>query len=363
MADARNINRAENTDAATVDDPRWRAVLARDASQDGAFVYAVRTTGIYCRPSCPTRHAKPQNVSFFDDCAAAGAAGFRACLRCHPDGPSLAQRHAAAISSACQMIAASETPLTTAQLASAVGMSPFAFHRHFRAFTGVTPVAWRMGLKAQKMRDALPASNGVTEAIYDAGFSSSSRFYEKSTAMLGMTPTAFRNGGKNARIRFCIAQCALGALLVGASDLGVCAISMGDDPQALIQTFQDRFPGASLVGDDPEFAALVAQVVALVENPAATVDLPLDMHGTAFQQRVWQALQEIPAGHTASYAQIASRIGQPKAMRAVALACGANPVAIAVPCHRIIRTDGSVSGYRWGVARKQALLAREREAT
>lgn len=367
MTDARNIDNAHRDNAPGAsdganDDARWRAVLARDAAEDGAFVYAVRTTGVYCRPSCPSRHARRENVGFFADGPAAETAGFRPCRRCRPDGPSLAERHAAAIARACRLIAGSETPLTVARLAAAVGMSPFAFHRHFRAITGVTPVAWRAGLQAQKMREGLSASSGVTEAIYDAGFGSSSRFYEKSGAMLGMTPTAFRKGGKDERIRFCIARCTLGALLVGASDRGVCAISMGDDPEALIRAFQDRFPNAALVGDDPAFGALVARVVALVENPSAPVDLPLDMRGTAFQQRVWQALRTIPAGETATYADIARRIGQPRAVRAVAQACGANPVAVATPCHRIIRTDGDVSGYRWGVARKQTLLAREREA-
>jgi len=362
MTDARNIDNARKDIAPATDDARWRAVLARDAAQDGAFVYAVRTTGVYCRPSCPARHARRENVRFFADGPAAEAAGFRPCRRCCPDGPSLAERHAAAIARACRLIAASETPLTVARLAAAVGMSPFAFHRHFKAITGVTPVAWRAGLQAQKMRESLGASGGVTAAIYEAGFGSSSRFYEKSADMLGMTPTAFRKGGKDARIRFCIARCTLGALLVGASDRGVCAISMGDDPEALIRAFQDRFPNALLVGDDPDFGGLVARVVALVENPSTPVDLPLDMRGTAFQQRVWQALRAIPAGETATYAEIARRIGQPSAVRAVAQACGANPVAVATPCHRIIRTDGDVSGYRWGVARKQALLARERAA-
>lgn len=360
MTNARNNSNAPRVSTAlATDDARWRAVLARDPAQDGGFVYAVRTTGIYCRPSCPARRARRENVRFFDACPAAEAAGFRPCRRCTPNGPSLAERHATAVAHACRLIAASKTPLTTEQLARAVGMSPFAFHRHFKAVAGVTPAAWRAGLKAEKMRDALAASDRVTAAIYDAGFSSSSRFYEKSDAMLGMTPTAFREGGKDAHIRFCIARCALGALLVGASERGVCAISMGDDPEELIRTFQDRFPNARLVGDDPEFDACVAQAVTLVENPAAKVNLPLDVRGTAFQQRVWQALRAVPAGETATYAEIAHRIGQPGAARAVARACAANPLAVATPCHRIVRTDGAISGYRWGVARKQALLARE----
>lgn len=370
MSTARNISnsnfplaRTTVRSSATEDDPRWNAVLARDASQDGAFIYAVRTTGVYCRPSCPSRHARPENVRFFASCAEAAAAGFRPCRRCQPDGPSLAERRATAVANACRMIAASETPLTLDQLAAAAGMSPFAFHRHFKAITGLTPVAWRSGLQAQRMREGLTAGdNAVTDVIYDAGFSSSSRFYEKSGAMLGMTPTAFRKGGKDERIRFCIAQSSLGALLVAASDRGVCAINMGDDPEALIHGFQDQFPNARLIGDDPEFGKLVALAVTLVESPGSGIDLPLDIRGTAFQQRVWQALRDVPAGQTASYADIASRIGQPGAVRAVARACAANAIAVAIPCHRIIRTDGAVSGYRWGVARKQALLAREASA-
>lgn len=227
----------------------------------------------------------------------------------------------------------------------------------------MTPAAWRNGLQGKRMRELLATGSGdITTAIYDAGFSSSSRFYEKSAGMLGMTATAFRTGGANEHIRFCIAQSTLGAVLVAASERGVCSITLGDGPQELVEAFQDRFPHARLTGDDAAFSQLVAQVIALVENPATPVDLPLDLRGTAFQQRVWRALQQIPAGATASYADIASRIGQPRAMRAVARACAANPLAVAVPCHRVIRTDGDVSGYRWGVARKQTLLAREAQA-
>ncbi|QGM45225.1 bifunctional DNA-binding transcriptional regulator/O6-methylguanine-DNA methyltransferase Ada [Methylocystis heyeri] len=344
-------------------DPRWKSVLSRDASEDGNFVYAVKTTGVYCRPSCPSRDAKPENIRFFATSADAEAAGFRACKRCHPKGLSTDEANAQIVAKACRLIEKAQEPPKLAKLAASVGMSPYYFHRQFKAITGLTPRAYGAAHRAGKVRAALAEDRiSVTDAIYGAGFSSSSRFYENSNAVLGMTPTTFKQGGKSVRIRFAIGQSSLGAILVARSDKGICSITLGDDPEALARDIQDRFPMAELIGGDPEFEQLVASVVGLVEAPQIGLDLPLDVRGTAFQQRVWQALRQIPAGQTASYAEIAARLGEPTAVRAVAGACAANKIAVAIPCHRIICSDGSISGYRWGVERKRALLKRESDA-
>jgi AraC family transcriptional regulator, regulatory protein of adaptative response / methylated-DNA-[protein]-cysteine methyltransferase len=344
-------------------DPRWLSVQARDSSSDGAFVYAVRTTGVYCRPSCASRGAKPQNVAFYAGPADAERAGFRACLRCNPNGQSLAKANATMVTEACRLIEEAEEPLKLDALAASVGMSPFYFHRQFKAITGLTPRAYGAAHRAKKVRAELTDTGvRITDAIYDAGFSSNSRFYERSDAVLGMTPTTFRNGGTNMDIRFAVGQCSLGAILVARTEKGICAITLGDDPDALVRELQDRFPKAHLVGRDREFEQQIARVVGFVEAPGIGLDLPLDVRGTAFQQRVWQALRDIPAGQTASYAEVAARIGEPKAARAVALACAANAIAVAIPCHRVVRTDGSLSGYRWGVERKRALLVKEAAA-
>lgn len=346
----------------TEHDPRWQSVLARDPAQDGAFVYAVKTSGVYCRPSCPSRAAKPRNVSFFDTAEQAEAAGFRACLRCNPRGQSAAEANAAIVAGICRLIEEADKVPRLHDLAARAGMSPHHFHRQFKAITGLTPRAYAAAHRARRVRTELPDAASVTDAIYAAGFNASSRFYEQSPDMLGMTPSAYKSGGKDADIRFAVGQCSLGAILVAQSDRGICAISLGDDPGALVREVQDRFPLARLTGDDPDFAALVAKVVGFVEAPRIGLDLPLDIRGTAFQIRVWQALRDIPAGRTASYAEVASRIGAPRAVRAVAGACAANRIAVAIPCHRVVRTDGDLSGYRWGVPRKHALLQAEAQA-
>lgn len=341
------------------DDARWQAVERRDRAADGAFYYSVLTTGVYCRPSCAARRARRENVAFHAGCAAAEAAGFRPCQRCRPNEAPLAERQAAAVAKACRLIEeADETPNLDA-LAEAAGMSRFHFHRVFKSVTGVTPKAYADGHRAERVRDELAQRATVTEAIYGAGFNSSGRFYAASSDLLGMTPTAFRAGGNGAAIRFAVGECSLGSILVAATGKGVCAILFGDDPDALVRDLQDRFPKARLIGADRDFEQLVATVVGFVEAPAQGLDLPLDVRGTAFQQRVWQALREIPSGSTASYAEIARRIGQPKAVRAVAQACASNGIAVAIPCHRVVRNDGALSGYRWGVERKRALLERE----
>jgi AraC family transcriptional regulator, regulatory protein of adaptative response / methylated-DNA-[protein]-cysteine methyltransferase len=343
-----------------VQDPRWQAVVARDRNFDGQFYYAVRTTGVYCRPSCGARVAKPENVTFHLTYEGAEQAGFRPCKRCKPAMPAMVERHVAKVAEVCRGIeSAAEIP-SLGELARKAGLSAYHFHRLFKAITGVTPRAYAIAHRAKRIRDAL-AQHGttVTAAIYDAGFNSSGRFYESSNAVLGMTPTDYRAGGANTGIRFAIGECSLGSILVASTEKGVCAILIGDDPDALARDLQDRFPHAQLTGGDAGFEELVAKVIGFVEAPSLGLDLPLDVRGTAFQQRVWQALREIPAGSTASYAAIAKRIGAPKSIRAVARACTANPIAVAIPCHRVVRNDGALSGYRWGVERKRALLERE----
>jgi AraC family transcriptional regulator, regulatory protein of adaptative response / methylated-DNA-[protein]-cysteine methyltransferase len=348
--------------AQTTDDPRWRAVVARDPASDGTFVYSVRTTGVYCRPSCPSRAARPENVRFHASGAAAAAAGFRPCKRCTPDLPSLLERHTATATKACRRIEAAVEPPTLEALAWEAGMSPFHFHRVFRSVTGLTPRAYAIAHRGRRVRRELERSTTVTQAIYESGYHSNGRFYAKANAVLGMTPTVYRAGGATTEIRFAIGECSLGSILVARSERGVCAILLGDDPEALARQLQERFPRAELIGGDAEFEELVAKVVGFVEAPGIGLDLPLDVQGTAFQQRVWQALREIPAGRTATYAEVASRIGAPTAVRAVAGACAANALAVAIPCHRVVRTDGSLSGYRWGVERKRALLEREAQS-
>jgi len=343
-------------------DPRWTSVKARDPSADGVFFYSVATTGVYCRPSCAARTANPKNVAFHETTAAARAAGFRACKRCRPDEPPLEARYAETVARICRLIDEAETPPVLARLAQAAGLSPWHFHRVFKAITGVTPKAYSDARRGVRVRQELGVSETVTEAIYDAGFNSAGRFYEQSGDLLGMTPGRYRAGGKGADIRFAIGECSLGSILVARSDIGVCAILLGDGPEPLLKELQDRFPKANLIGADSDFETLVAQVVGMVESPGLGLDLPLDIRGTAFQQRVWQALRNIPAGTRASYGQIAAQIGQPSAVRAVAGACAANALAIAIPCHRVVRNDGALSGYRWGVERKQALLEREAAA-
>jgi AraC family transcriptional regulator, regulatory protein of adaptative response / methylated-DNA-[protein]-cysteine methyltransferase len=353
----------DHSKTATERDPRWRSVLDRDAAADGMFVYAVKSTGVYCRPSCPSRMAKPKNVIFYATCADAEAAGYRACRRCNPKGRSSSAAIAAVVAEACRRIEAAEELPKLDELAASTGMSPFYFHRQFKTITGLTPKAYGAAHRAKKVRTELAdGKNSVTSAIYGAGFNSNSRFYERSNEVLGMTPTAYKQGGKDAEIRFAVGQCSLGAILVARSNKGICAITLGDDPDALVRSLQDRFPNANLIGGDREFEKLVAQVVGFVEAPGIGLDLPLDVRGTAFQQRVWQALREIPAGETVSYAAIARRIGEPKAVRAVAQACGANQIAVAIPCHRVVKNDGAPSGYRWGVERKRALLEKEAKA-
>ncbi|KDO01750.1 bifunctional DNA-binding transcriptional regulator/O6-methylguanine-DNA methyltransferase Ada [Pseudomonas donghuensis] len=340
-------------------DPRWQAILARDPAADQAFVYAVRTTGVYCRPSSTSRLPRIDNVEFFDSAEQAEAAGYRPSKRRGADQTHVAAQHRAQVTRACALIESADPAPSLNQLAEQLKMSPFHFHRVFKAVTGLTPKAYASAHRARKVRVQLQQSATVTDALYEAGFNSNSRFYESSNARLGMTPGTYRDGGANTDIRFAIGQCSLGAILVAQSERGICAILLGDDPQALLNDLQDKFPKANLIGGDAGFETLVARVVGFIEVPGIGLDLPLDLRGTAFQERVWQALRAIPAGSTASYAEIAQRIGSPRAVRAVAQACAANALAVAIPCHRVVRSDGNLSGYRWGVERKRELLARE----
>jgi len=342
------------------DEACWEAVLGRDARCDGHFYYSVDTTGIYCRPSCPAKRPKRAHVRFHDTVEKAEAAGFRACKRCRPGQPSLAAQHSARIAQACRMIEAADTPPPLAALAAAAGLSPYHFHRLFKAALGVTPKAYASALRNKRVREGLPQTTTVTEALYDAGFNSSGRFYATATEALGMSPRTYRDGGDGTEIRYATGTCSLGAILVAATDKGVCAIFLGDAPQDLVVELHERFPRAALAEGDAGFAALTARVIATVEGPSAQIDLPLDIKGTAFQLRVWEALRRIPPGTTASYAEIAASIGAPEAARAVAGACAANKIAVAIPCHRVVGADGTLSGYRWGVARKRALLGKEK---
>ena len=341
------------------DEERWDTVVRRDHAAAGEFVYGVTTTGVYCRPGCAARRPRRENVRFYASCADAEKAGFRPCRRCRPQGPSLAERQAWSVAAACRLAETAEELPTLDALAQAAGMSRFHFHRVFKAVTGVTPRAYAAACRTDRAREALRKSRTVTDAIFEAGFNSSGPFYAESPEVLGMAPATFRGGGAGETIRFAVGECSLGSILVAATARGVCAIHLGGDPAALTRELEEGLPRAELIGGDKAFEGLVARVVGLVEDPALSLDLPLDIRGTAFQRRVWQALRDIPAGTTASYATIAARIGSPTAARAVAKACAANPLAVVIPCHRVVRRDGALGGYRWGIDRKRVLLARE----
>ncbi len=337
----------------------WQQVLARDAGAD--FVYAVTSTGIFCRPSCPSRRPVAVNVRFFSRAAAALAAGYRACKRCAPLGT---HEEAATVAKLCDYLAAHrDRVVPLADLARIAHSSPFTIQRKFTRVLGVSPREYQAQLRSSDMRRSLaePGSS-VTEAIYQAGYSSSSRFYEKAADDLGMSPTRFRNHGAGESIRFAITRCELGLLLVAATERGVCSVMLGEDAADLERLWREEFRAASIVRDASGMKKQIEAILAAMTDHPATVDIPLDVRATAFQARVWQALRQIPRGETRSYAQLAEAIGQPSAVRAVARACATNPVAIAVPCHRVIGSDGSLTGYRWGVERKKALLELERRS-
>lgn len=355
---------AEMAQAVTLtetDDARWEAVLRRDRSADGRFYFCVKTTGVYCRPSCGARRPRRENVFFVGTREVAEAAGFRPCRRCRPDEAVGPDARSEIIARACRMIETAEEPPALEALAQAAGLSPFHFHRLFRQATGVTPKAYAEAVRARRLREGLASSPSVTGALYEAGFGSASRFYARAGTMLGMAPGRYRKGGAGEVIRHAIVPCSLGYLLVAATGKGICAMMLDDAPGALDAALRRRFPQAEIVAGDADFAALVEQAVRLVEEPASPVELPLDVRGTAFQQRVWAALREIPPGETLTYAQLAGKVGAARAVRAVASACARNDIAVAIPCHRVVRGTGELAGYRWGLSRKQALLDRERK--
>lgn len=340
------------------DDDRWQSVVDRDVDADGQFVFAVQTTGIFCRPSCRAKHALRKNVRFFADAQQAQDAGFRPCKRCQPDKDSAQQHRLDKIARACQLLE-QESPLTLDELAQQVAMSPYHLHRLFKATTGMTPKVWQQSWRARRLRDALAKGVPVTQAILNAGFPDSSSYYRKADQALGMTAKQFRKGGDNVSVRYTLADCALGRCLVAESERGICAILLGDDDATLVADLHTLFPAAQDVPAEANFQQRVREVIVAINSRDASLSLPLDIRGTAFQQQVWQALRTIPCGETVSYQQLASAIGKPKAVRAVASACGANKLAIVIPCHRVIRGDGALSGYRWGIARKAQLLQRE----
>ena len=338
----------------------WAAVTSRDSHADGGFVYAVRTTGVYCRPGCASRMPLRANVAFYAGPATAEAAGFRACKRCRPNEGSIGERHLAAIGRACALIRARDTLPSLSELADAARLSRFHFHRVFKEITGTTPREWGKAHRLGRFADRLDAGESVADAVYTAGFGASSRAYEAAPNGLGMTPGTRRRGGKGETIRFTIVPTPLGQAIVAATPRGICMTALGEDAASLEAELRQRFPAATLVAGDQALAGWAARIVAFITRPGAPPDLPLDISGTAFQAQVWRALQKIPPGRTMTYSEIAAALGRPSAVRAVAQACAANKLAVLVPCHRVVRSDGALAGYRWGIERKRALIARER---
>jgi len=338
----------------------WAAVCAHDASQDGRFLYSVKTTGVYCRPGCASRQPLRKNVAFYETREQAEAAGFRPCKRCRPNEGSPADRHIAAVERACALIRARDTLPTLAELAEAAHVSPFHFHRVFKQVTGTTPREWGRAHRLGRFAERLDAGDGIAEATYAAGFGASSRAYAAAPAALGMTPAARRHGGRGETIRYTVVATPLGHALVAATERGICMTALGDDRAALESELRRRFPAALIWPADARLAEWAERIVRFITAPDAQPDLPLDIRGTAFQAQVWRALQKIPPGRTMSYSEVAAALGQPRAVRAVAAACGANKLALLVPCHRVLGKDGGLTGYRWGVERKRALLERER---
>jgi AraC family transcriptional regulator of adaptative response/methylated-DNA-[protein]-cysteine methyltransferase len=340
------------------DEQCWQAVCERDAHYDGQFVFAVRTTGIFCRPSCRSRRPLRQNVGFYSDAAAAFAAGFRPCKRCQPDNIDPVRQRQARVETACRLLE-QDAPVTLEALADAVAMSPWHFHRLFKAVTGMTPKAWQLAWRGKRLHHTLMQNATITDAVLAAGFPDSGSYYRHADSLLGMTARQYREGGINTAIHFALATCTLGRCLVAESERGICAVLLADNDDDLIAELQQIFPLAHRETGSEQFAQHVTQVVQKIDDPQSPFTLPLDLRGTAFQLKVWQALRTLAPGETVSYQTLAKHIGKPKAVRAVASACAANKLAIIIPCHRVVRADGGLSGYRWGATRKARLLQRE----
>ena len=342
------------------EDEYWQAVLDRDRHYEGMFVYAVRSTGIYCRPSCPSRKPRRQNVQFFSQPVEAEKSGFRACLRCYPNTTLPDEPHLELIQQVCCAIALTfDNPPTLAELASQFNMSPYYLQRTFKRIVGVTPRQYADAHRLQRFKMQLKDGEKIVNALYEAGYSSSSSLYEQALAQIGMTPTTYQHGGKAMRITYTVVPCPLGYLLVATTNKGICAVKLGDEADDLERILINEFHQAHIVRDDHTQKDWVQAILDLIAGGEPHLDLPLDVRGTAFQKQVWQALQKIPYGETRTYAEIAGDIGKPQAVRAVGSACGANPIALIVPCHRVLRSDGSLGGYHWGIERKQKLLAQE----
>lgn len=351
--------------AYSTDSQRWQAIEQRDPAADGIFYYAVRTTGVYCRPSCRSRRPKPENIEYFDDCQAAERNGFRACKRCRPADRACPPAPTAIVA-ACRLLERAEGPTSLAEIAEQVGLSPYHFHRLFRRIVGVTPKAYAAAQRIKRLQTSLQAAREsasdrttITQALQANGYASSSSCYRHVDEQLGMTPDAYRRAGLGHSVRYAVVPCALGWLAVAATDRGVCMIELGDAPNQLAAEVANRFQGAATLSDDACLRDFTQQVVSLIESPHRPVSLPLDIRGTAFQRQVWEALRAVPAGSTVSYSELAQQVGRPQAIRATASAVAANSLAIVIPCHRAIRSDGGLSGYRWGAHRKQQLLDRE----
>ncbi|MDX2214465.1 MAG: bifunctional DNA-binding transcriptional regulator/O6-methylguanine-DNA methyltransferase Ada [Oculatellaceae cyanobacterium bins.114] len=338
---------------------RWEALIHKHPDADGRFLYAVKTTGVYCRPTCSSRQPKRENVLFFENCTEAEIAGFRPCKRCSPNSASPHRQQAERIAEVCKHIEASDTLPALETMAQMAGLSTYHFHRVFKEIVGITPKQYAIAHRTKRIRHQLQESNTVTQAIYEAGFETSSNFYDQSAALLGMTPSQYQKGADGIEIQYTVQPCWLGWVLIAATAKGICAIAFGDTPDQLTTQLQTDFPKAQFFKGDVAFKTWVEQVLRLIDTPQQGLDLPLDVQGTAFQQQVWQALRAIAPGTTVSYAEVAQRIGKPKAVRAVANACANNSIAVAIPCHRVVGSDGSLRGYRWGSDRKQALLDKE----
>lgn len=352
---------AELRAAATTADPRWQAVCRRDAAADGTFVFAVRTTGVFCRPSCASRRPRPENVEFHPDAAKAIRAGYRACQRCRPTAAGPARRQMEVLTKLCRRIEAADRAPSLAELGRMAGWSPWHVQRVFRAVMGLSPHAFARAQRAERARRSLARGDSVTAAMQAAGYGSSSRFYGSEVAQSGVAPKRARAGGAGERIEFGCAPCSLGTVLVAATARGVCAVLLGDAPEELEGDLRQRFPRAELLAGSRAFRRQLEVVVRGIREPERAVDLPLDLRGTAFQVRVWQALRAIPAGTTIGYRELGAQLGMANGARAIARACAQNPVAVVVPCHRVVRSDGALAGYRWGLARKRALLEHEAE--